>query len=335
MSGARLLFLSKGEESASTRYRALVYFDRLRADGHLPIHRPVGTNAASLIPLLGEIRRADLVVVLRRSLGPLAAMLLRRAARRLVFDLDDAIFLRSNGQPSPQREQAFARMAGRCDQVWAGNGWLAAAARRYSARVAVIPTCLDAERYLPSRFPETGHLELVWVGSSSTRKYLEGCLPALQTLAGSFSGLRLNQVSNFELAVPGLEIRNIPWSPAAEVEALAQAHIGIAPTPDDPWTRGKCGFKILQYMAAGLPVVASPVGANADLVVPGVTGLLPQDGAWVDALGGLLADRDGWVRLGAAGRERLMAEFTTARNYRRIAGLIAELVSGEAAAGTS
>lgn len=323
MTGRRIVFLSKGSASASTRYRALNYFEHLRGDGYAPEHYRIGTGASALLPLWRVLRRAAVVVVLRRTLDPIAARLLRAAARRLIFDLDDAIFVRSNGMPSRQREHAFARMARHSDGVWAGNAYLAEAARRYTPRVALLPTCLDAQRYRRSRLDATGQRELVWIGSRATRKYLEPLLPTLEALAAAHPKLRLNLVSNFELRSQRLDIRCVPWSAHSEVEALAQSHIGLAPTPDNPWTRGKCAFKILQYMAAGLPVVASPVGANGAIVLPQVTGLL-ADGPdeWRVALCSLLDDGPSMQRLGDAGRQRVMTHFTVEHNYASMRALL-------------
>ncbi len=319
MRAGRIVFLSKGPDSASTRYRALNYFERLRGDGFEPSHYTIGTGVVALLPLLRVLRRAAVVVVLRRTLDPLSARLLRAVSRRLVFDLDDAIFVRSNGMPSRQREHAFARMARLSDSVWAGNAYLADAARAHTPRVETLPTCLDAERYRPSPFDDTGHQELAWIGSRATRKYLEPLLPSLECLAETRPGLRLNVISNFVIDSHRLNIRCIPWSPQSEVEALAQSHIGLAPTPDNAWTRGKCAFKILQYMAAGLPVVASPVGANGEIVLPGVTGFLAtDDSAWRTALSTLLDDGRAMRRMGAAGRACVMAHFTLEQNHARL-----------------
>ncbi len=328
MSARRILFVSKGADSASTRYRALAFFERLRADGFAPAHLVVDNRIATLCKAVPQISSAAVVVVLRRGFNAISAHGVRRCARRLVFDLDDAVFQRSNGEPSRLRRRRFARMAALSDAVWAGNSYLRDTVQPHNANVQLMPTVLDPTRYIPSRFEWTGHQELVWVGSRSTRKYLELILPVLDSLMGVFPALRLTVVSDFAIKAARLPVRCVPWSPQAEVAMLAAAHIGIAPLPDDPWTRGKCGFKILQYMAAGLPVIASAVGANRDIVLPGVTGFLARDAAeWTAAMHFLLQEPGAMARLGERGRERLMEHYTVERAYPHIRAGIEALVT--------
>lgn len=313
----RILFLSKGEDSASTRYRALQFFDALRADGFEPRHRTVAGGPASLFPLLREARNADIVVVLRRTFHPFVLRVLRGASRRLVFDFDDAIFMRDDGTESARRARRFAAMAAAADEVWAGNRYLADAARRHQARVFELPTVLDVRRYPAGPRASGDYRELIWIGSSATAKYLDGILPALEHLSSEVAKLRLTIVSDFARRSDRYEVRNLYWSPEAELEALAHAHIGIAPLPDDSWTRGKCGLKILQYMAASLPVVASPVGANAEIIEDGRSGLFAQTPEeWQTALRKMTSDPVFRTRLGIEARRRVEANYDVSVGYR-------------------
>jgi glycosyltransferase involved in cell wall biosynthesis len=150
----------------------------------------------------------------------------------------------------------------------------------------------------------------VWIGSRSTVRYLQRFLPALEAAAQRVPGLRLVTIADVSVRSRRIPVEHVPWSVDTEAEALTRADIGIAPTPLDRWTLGKCGFKILQYMAAGLPVIASPVGANAGLVRPGETGLLPKHGRdWPDAVAALARDVESRERMGLAGRELVERDF--------------------------
>ena len=156
-----------------------------------------------------------------------------------------------------------------------------------------------------------GPVRLVWIGSGSTLPYLAELVPALRQV----EHVRLVTIADRTIdSSAGLDVEHIPWSLETEASSLIRGDIGIAPTPDDRWTRGKCGFKIIQYMAAGLPVIASPVGANAEIVREGETGLLattPQQ--WIDAILNLAADAELRAIMGRAGRERVEREFSIAR----------------------
>src|SRR5262249_1021600 len=134
-------------------------------------------------------------------------------------------------------------------------------------------------------------VELVWIGSASTLRGLEAIRPVLDALGQHGPGLRLKLVCDRFLTFQHLPVVRCPWSEAGEAGALAEADIGISWIPDDLWSRGKCGLKILQYMAAGLPVVANPVGIQAELVEPDKTGFLAQTPAqWLDAVNRLAHD---------------------------------------------
>lgn len=316
---ADILVLSKGEDSPSTRYRALQFFDRLRAAGHRPHHLSLSGGAGNVLRALRAARRADLVLVLRKTLpGPLL-WLLRRAARRLVFDLDDAIFCKPDGSPSTTRMSRFAAMAASCDHVTAGNAFLAEVAARFNQAVTVIPTCLDVDSYRAGDEGPREHFDVVWIGSSSTRKYLEAAIPALREAARLIPGFRLKIIADFDLPDAGFPTLPVRWRADSEAAELASAQVGIAPMSDDDWSRGKCALKVLQYMAAGLPVVSSPAGVNGEAVLAGETGFLAQTPqAWAEALQRLAADPELRRRQGLAGRQRAAERYSVAVVFARL-----------------
>ena len=320
MSGKSILFISKGEHAASTRYRALAYFEALRASTWHPVHIAARSDPLSRIELLHRASRADVVVVLRKTFSLPFFGLLRLCSKYLILDLDDAIFCRSNGKPSRTRQKRFAHVARRCQQIWAGNVYLADTARRYNGTVSILPTSLVPEKYAIEAKKNADRIDLVWIGSSSTRKYVEAALPVLERLADCFASLRLKIVADFQLPSQHLDTVSIPWSEDVESEALSSAHIGIAPMPDTPWTRGKCGLKVLQYMAAGLPVVSSPAGVNGEIVEHAATGFLAESPEeWQTAVKKLIRDPDLRRRMGKAGRKRVIERYSVDVTYRKMA----------------
>lgn len=301
-----LLVLSKGAESPSTRYRALQYFEHFAAAGYRTRHRALAGGPANYLAALGAAREADIVLVLRKTLPPPLLWALRKVSRCLVFDLDDAIFCNTNGSPSATRMARFRAMASACDMVIAGNAFLAEVSRRYNPRVSIMPTAVDVARYRQARQKPGDSFDLVWIGSSSTRKYLEDAIPALRLAAARIPGLRLKIIADFGLDAPGIPTLAVPWHAETEAGELASSHVGIAPMRADEWSRGKCALKVLQYMAAGLPVISSPVGVNQEAVLDGESGfLVHDDAAWVDALSALSSDAGLLARMGRVGRERV------------------------------
>ena len=151
----------------------------------------------------------------------------------------------------------------------------------------------------------------MWIGSKSTLPYLREIVPLLDRAAKDVPGLRLVTIADATVETSAIPVEHVPWSAETEASALARGDIGIAPTPCDRWTLGKCGFKIVQYMAAGLPVIASPIGANAEIVREGETGFLPQSPeAWPALIAKLAGDASLRARMGEAGRRRVESDYS-------------------------
>lgn len=322
----RILFISKGDDSASTRYRALQFFPLLQAAGYEPSHVTAAGSPARYFHALRLAKAADIVVVLRKTFpGPLL-WLLRRLSRTLIFDFDDAIFCNTDGTPSPTRMRRFGAMAAACDHLFAGNRFLADTAARYNRAVTIVPTCIDTARYAGDYPRPQDSFDLVWIGSRSTRKYLVEALPALRLAAARVPRLRLKIIADFDLPDAGLTTLAIPWSAQTEALELGSAHLGIAPMRDDDWSRGKCALKVLQYMAASLPVISSNAGANAEVIVPGETGyLVGDDASWAERIAQLAADAALRERMGSEGRRRASADYSMEPVFSRVAAVLGAL----------
>ena len=158
---------------------------------------------------------------------------------------------------------------------------------------------------------------MVWIGSSSTKKYLLQLIPALESLNSKVVDLRLKIIADFTVSTSKLQVIPVAWSPDTEARELASSHIGIAPIPDDAWTRGKCGLKVLQYMAAGLPVVASPCGVQTEMVQHGVSGLWAgSSDEWHGALLSLAERFSSQGKNGRGGRATRRKTVLDGRNVR-------------------
>lgn len=259
----------------------------------------------------------DLVVLHRRLLGALDFRRLRRAARRLVYDFDDALLYREHPPHRSLRRQArFFRSVRGADVVFAGNRVLAGYARLAARRVHVLPSTVDVEALRPGR-PGEGFVA-VWIGQRATLPYLEGARAAILRAGEAIPGFRLRVIA--DEAPPGVEF--LHWTPDNEGEGLATAHVGLMPLPDDPWTRGKCGYKLLQYYAAGLPAVASPVGVNRSLAEGGGALLARTPEEWAGSLRRLAGDAELRARLGAQGRGFVARRYASASLTPRLIELL-------------
>jgi glycosyltransferase involved in cell wall biosynthesis len=307
--------LVEGPDHVCCRYRLAAFRPYWEAAGHSLDVRAIPRPWWARVRFFRSLGGAN-VILQRRLLPGWQLALLRRAARHLVFDVDDAMFLRDSYSPKghhdPRRLRRFAATARACDAVVAGNAFLHEQASRHGGRtVHLIPTCVDPGRYpLAAHDRSPGDAEAVWVGSSSTLQGLEQARPLLEELGRRLGGLRLKLVCDRFPRWPNLRVIEWPWREEGEAAAIAAADVGISWVPDDLWSRGKCGLKVLQYMAAGLPVVANPVGVQCDLVRHGETGFLAQTPAqWVETVGRLAHDPALRQPMGLAGRRRVEAGY--------------------------
>jgi glycosyltransferase involved in cell wall biosynthesis len=304
------LAIVEGLDHVCCRYRVRAFLPALEQAGvALRIEALRRSPAGRIGQLLGA-SRYDMVLLQRKLLPSWQLGLLRSRARRLVFDFDDAVLYRDSYDPRgpdcPRRAARFARTVQAADLVVAGNDFLADCARRAGApadRVRVIPTCIDTDRLRPidDPIPRPSGLRLAWIGSSSTLQGLERERPLLVALGRSIPGLSLRMICDRFAEFDPLRVEAVRWSEAGEADALATSDVGISLIPDDLWSRGKCGLKVLQYLACGLPVVANPVGVHPEMVHDGVNGFLPATPEdWIGAIR-RLAGRPG--QLAEMGRE--------------------------------
>jgi glycosyltransferase involved in cell wall biosynthesis len=246
-----------------------------------------------------------------------------------VLDYDDAVFHNYDEHTNPIIRRAFGRrldgLMAKADMVVVGNDYLAARAIDAGcSRLERIPTVVDLDRYPLLVRPEDERSEIVigWIGSPSTAKYLRFVSGALDHLRRSHN-IRCVAIGAREEDLFGTPFQPLPWHEETEVSSLRELDIGIMPLADTHWERGKCGYKLIQYMACGLPVVASAVGVNCDIVRNGESGFVASDeSAWIDCLKQLTVDEGLRARMGAAGRERVKRHYCLQIQGPIMAGLL-------------
>jgi glycosyltransferase involved in cell wall biosynthesis len=283
-----------------------------------------------------QAKRYDAVFLQREGalIGPAwSERLLRARQPALVYDFDDAIYLPyvspTNRYLSylkfPWKTRTLCRIAA---AVVAGNDHLAAYASRYNDHVFVVPSTVSLREYQERPVPTADRIPVVgWTGSHSSVAYLAVVREALQELRRR-RPFRLLVVGVEHFEIPGVEVECRPWSAASEVRDLWDMDVGIMPLPDEPWARGKCGMKAIQYMGIGIPAVVSPVGANREIVQDGVTGFHAATRAeWVEKLDLLLNDAGLRERLGRAARGSVRALYSAEAQAPRVAEILRQVVS--------
>jgi len=276
------------------------------------------------IRLLPRVPAYDFVFIHREAapLGPplLEWCIARVFRKRIIYDFDDAIWLPNTSAHNRmaarlkwhQKTAAICRWA---YKVSAGNRYLADYAGEYNSRVTVNPTTIDTVGlHNQVKNQATAEVVIGWTGTHSTIGYLEAILPVLRELEQAYRFTFL-VISDQPPAFHLRSLRYIPWTKTTEREDLLRMNIGVMPLTDDLWAEGKCGFKALQYMALGIPAVASPVGVNRDIIQDGINGYLCRtDSKWKQALTDLLQSREIRTRLGQAARQRVEKGYSVQAN---------------------
>ncbi|MBK6799468.1 MAG: glycosyltransferase family 4 protein [Acidobacteria bacterium] len=333
----RVLFLTPNPiEAAGTRYRVnqfLPYLNQhgitgdvipfLSSDDFKLIYnsgRFIEKSTRLTFAVLRRLRwaiaagRYDAVFISREAMlfgPPVIEWLIARVMRKpIVFDFDDAIF-EPYISPTYGRFATWLKYPKKSDrimsmstQIIAGNEYLANYARRWNQNVHVIPTVVDTEQYRrPSRLKDMKNVPVIgWIGTHSTAQYLAQIFPALENLAKRHRFKFRVIGAGSEIQIPGVDVENRPWRLETEIADFHDLDIGVYPIREDRWSIGKCAFKAIQYMAAGVPSVSSPVGMTREVVQDGVNGLLADSAEeWEVALENLLTDDNLRERLAAAG----------------------------------
>ncbi len=312
----RLLMLTRGPDHPATRYRVNPYLVPLREAGIDPTPLPYPHGIAGWFGALRAARSHDAVFVQKKRLPGLFQNWLRRRGIPLIYDFDDAVLFRSSRHEtpdSPARRRRFEAMVRASETVIAGSAYLRSLVEGIHPSVHVVPTSIDCSRYRVRGHEGGDRVVLGWIGGRKSLEFLETLAPVLSRIGRDHPGSALKIVCNAFFRVDGLEVIEKPWREAEETEDVASFDIGLAPLPDDPWSRGKCATKLLQCMAAGVPTVASPVGSHEEIVTDGEDGMLASTpDEWYDRLTRLVQDVALRRRIGAAARRRVEAAYATA-----------------------
>ncbi|MBN1522030.1 MAG: glycosyltransferase family 4 protein [Candidatus Aureabacteria bacterium] len=271
---------------------------------------------------------SDIVFIQKKLLTPVEVIILHLSRAKKVFDIDDALVYREKGRDCVKDKKAERKLqflVKRCDLVLAGNDYLKEMVKRGNGSVEVFPTPCPRTACGPVK-EKKEKKHLVWIGSKSTLKYLDSLGPVFHELSRMNPELRLIIISDSfpdEILIPTEEI---PWSERSEFESVSKGAIGLMPLFDNDWCKGKCGYKIIQYMACGLPSVASPVGFNSHLIQDGVNGFLAKsDEEWIEKITRLLSDEKLYRSLSLKARETFERDYTLEGNAEKLVAFLKNL----------
>jgi glycosyltransferase involved in cell wall biosynthesis len=315
-----------GVQAASTRYRMAQYVPNLKKEGiDLQVVPLLGDDyikttfggkrysAKALVrdyiarlACLAKQGRYDLAIV-HVELFPLLPGVIESRLLRLpyIYDFDDAFFLKYRQERFRRLfflKDKFTPVISQAAAVLAGNHYLADYAKQLNPATTFLPTVVDTDRYVHLPSERDDIFTVGWIGSPSTSVYLRALALPLAQL-GREGPVRFIVVGGRCEAIDGVEVVNLPWEEATEVRLINTFDVGVMPLSDDEWARGKCALKLIQYMACAVPAVASPVGANLDVINDSCGMLASDSDAWLGGLRRLRDDKTLRRDMGAAGRQ--------------------------------
>lgn len=342
----RFLFVTSGRSVPSTRFRVLPYLPLLEQAGHrcdvaysfpqkYDYFKSIGWRASQRLKrltrrwqaALARLRKYDAIIIEREVFDDdtwdIEARL-RDCTGRLVLDVDDGIHL--------VHPEKFQRVAAMCDAAIAGNQYLVEVLHPYCSAVHLIPTCVRIAQYpLRELATPTNLIPTVgWIGTTHNVAFLSVCAAALRETAREIR-FRLLVVATSderlsEVDLEGVDVEFRKWNPAREIDDLHQMDLGLMPLPsDEPWMKFKCGLKLIQYLAVGIPAIASPIGVNAEILSGNTVGRAAENHPqWKASMRELLIDPALRQRLGSAGRELVEKKYSIEANWKLLERILTQ-----------
>ena len=350
----KILILPRYEpQAASSRYRFYQYIPYLNAQGWDVTVKPLLSNnyikyLYDKMPLpVGEIlleyfkriiqllnkKTFDLIWLQQELLPWIPSVfenLLVRGNTKIVADYDDAFFHRYD-----QNKSFFIRSLLKnkidsvmeyADMVLAGNNYLFERAKLSNENVKLFPTVVDINKFVNSNPIKDDVFTIGWIGSPGTAKYLKIIEDALKEVSLD-KNIRINLIGVNKINLSGVSINHIKWDENTEVEEISKFDVGIMPLPDNPWERGKCGFKLIQYLSCNLPVIGSPVGVNKEIIINGVNGFQANSkDEWIKYIRLLKDDRELMLKMGENGRRIVEEKYSLQGNVVKLIDYFNELL---------
>jgi glycosyltransferase involved in cell wall biosynthesis len=333
----KVLFLVQGNEVAASRYRVLQYLPYLKTKSVEAEVMSYPAKLGELYTFFHNLPGYDCLFLQRKRFHGLFLKLLRRKAKKIIYDFDDAVMYKNSKASLPfsaTRQRRFAAMIRASDYVIAGNSFLKEkAAKSTNGRIVVIPTVIDESRY-PAKEYDTKkeRVTIGWIGDHGSIHYLEKMRPVFEELGRKYPHVELEIICDIFFDCDNIPVVKRIWSAEHEIEYLHEFDIGVMPLVQDPWSEGKCGLKILQYFGVGVPTVCTPVGVNKDVVREGFNGFFADSpDQWIEKLSLLIEDQEKRKIMGTRGREVVLQSFSLSACAPKFYDVLSETVSKKGA----
>jgi glycosyltransferase involved in cell wall biosynthesis len=354
MTSKKILILPRYEpQAASSRYRFYQYIPHLNAQGWdvtvnpllsnnyvkylyektpLPVIEIIQAYLKRIIQLL-EKNKFD-VIWLQQELFPwLPAVfenILVKGRSKIVADYDDAFFHRYDQNKSffikSLLKNKIDSVMNYADMVLAGNNYLLERAKLSNEKVKLFPTVVDINKFKNSNPVKDDFFTIGWIGSPGTAKYLKIIEDALKEVSLD-KDIKVNLIGANNINLKGVSINHIKWDENTEIEEISKFDVGIMPLPDNPWERGKCGFKLIQYLSCNLPVIGSPVGVNREIIINGVNGFKASSkDEWIKYLRLIKDDKELMLKMGENGRRLVEEKYSLNGNVVKLIDYFNELL---------
>jgi len=310
-----IAFLVPRLDKPSTKFRIIAYLPLLRESGVKTEVFPLSKAKIGRWRIFSHVHSYDLVVIQKKLFSHVELAYIRKQSQKLVYDFDDAVMFKKGemmDMNKPLRNKRFDQTIRVCDHIIVGNQYLKEESRIESDRISVIATPVDTDKYIPvGKAVNKKGITIGWLGSKFTIRYLKALGPVFSKLQSQFPDVHITVVSDRFEGIEEITATKKIWRENEELQDLQSFDIGIMPLPDDMWAKGKCGFKLLQYQAVGLPVVCSPVGVNREIVLDGTNGFHAHTAQeWFDRLSQLISSPELRNQMGKVGRERVVKEYS-------------------------
>lgn len=310
----KIIFLVQGMNVAASRYRVLQYLPFFHAAGIDAEVFEFPDRTADWPSLWEYLKNGDVIFVQRKRLPRSVLLFLKRLKKRIVYDFDDAVMFKNSLSKNPyslRRTMSFKRMLHYTDLVIAGNEFLKQEAEKYHRHVKVLPTPVDAERYREKTYYKSEIVNMGWIGDHGSIHYMESYKDVWEAMGRKYKNVVLTIICDTFIKTKDISLRKVQWNYEREIDDLMSLDIGVMPLFDDLWSKGKCGFKIIQYLGVGVPAVCTPVGINRDVVEDGLNGLWASTkDEWIEKLSTLVEDVSLREKMGIEGRRKIMDMYT-------------------------
>ncbi len=319
----KILFLVQGLDVAASRYRVLQYLPYLKEHGVEPTVAPFPKGFFKKLKLFKDISKYDILFIQRKRFSRPWLKYIRRNARKIVYDFDDSVMYRNSKAShaeSNTRTRMFKNMINASDYVIAGNEYLKRNTAPYTNNVINIPSPIDMTQYTQKEYSENnGNVTLGWIGAHGSIHYLEKMRPVFEILGKRHNNIKLKIICDTFFDCEDMVVEKKFWNEKDEVTDIQSFDIGLMPLLDDPWSHGKCGLKILQCLAVGIPIVCSPAVINKEIVEDSVHGFwanTPEE--WIEKLEILINDDSLRKRMGTEGRKKVIKHYSLDANTPRL-----------------